>query len=203
MKENIIRDVYVERKLLNSSTIVTDNLIHDDLDFNNIIGMHLLPDDRVNYLGGKESSKYIEYLDQFMIDNFDLFFYSDIEHGRLYFECLVGSKSNVNTKYIVKKLICQIENDDCPSCSSKLKIKSLGTKPTKIDGETRNCAKFSIYCPKCDGMFGVYGFKATHILKSLFYETSKLFKSIESVKIGSINGGEIKIKSNFDAVYRC
>lgn len=203
MKENSIRDIYIERKLLSASTSVTNDLIHDDLDFGNIIGVHLLPDDGVNYLVGKESSKYIEYLDQFMRDNFDLFFYSDIEHGRLYFECLVGSKSNVDTRYRVQRLICQIENDNCPSCSAELKIKSLGTKPTKIDSETSTCAKFSIYCPKCDGMFGVYGFKATHILKSLFYETAEFLKSIESVKVAPIGGGEIKIKSNFDAIYRC
>ena len=206
MKDNNIIDKYIKNKLLDSSTIITEDLIHDDIDFNNIIGMHLLPGNRENFLGGEEGSAYQEYLDKFMLDYFDLFFYSDIEHGHLYFECLLGSKSDINKKYQIKKSIYQIENDNCPTCRSKLKIKLLGNKPTHVDGTTEICYKFLIYCPICNGRFGIYGFKTINILKSLYYDTIKFFKSIESMKV--VIGlpkieGNIQLKSNFDAKYRC
>lgn len=204
MKENNLRAIYFDKNLLDSSTIVTDNINNNDLDFNNIIGMHLLPNYGVNYLRDKKKSDYIEYLDKFMLENFDLFFYSDIEHGRLYFEFIMGSKSDVDKKYLIKKLICQIEEDSCPSCSTKLIIKLLESKPTKIDGETKTCAKFVIYCPKCDGIFGEYGFKATHMVKSLFFDTKKFLTSIESVNFELIKlGSGIKLKSNIDAIHKC
>lgn len=205
MKENIVRPIYFDKELLDSFTIVTDNIKNnDDLDFNNIVGMHLLPYTGENYLRGDHKEKYVEYLDKFMLENFDLFFYSDIQHGRLYFEFIMGSKSDVDKKYLIKKLICQIEEDSCPSCSTKLIIKLLESKPTKIDGETKTCAKFIIYCPKCDGIFGECGFKVTSMVKSLFFDTKEFLKSIESInfELTKLSAG-IKLKSNIDAIYKC
>lgn len=96
MNENIMREVYIDKGLLDSSTILTDNIIYDDLDFDNILGIHLLLDSKENYLLKKDRPEYIEYLDEFLKNYGDMFFYSNVESNQLYFEFIVGSKSDVD-----------------------------------------------------------------------------------------------------------
>ena len=210
MNGNIMRDIYIDKGLLGSSIIVTDNIIYDDLDFGNILGMHLLPDSKEKYLLKKNSPEYIEYLDEFLKDYGDMFFYSNVESNQLYFEFIVGSKSDANTKYRFNKIIYQIESDNCPSCSSKLKMKPLGNKPTKIDGKTEICTKYLIFCPECTTQIDVFGFKATKMLKTLYYDSKKFMNSIEGIKFnvsakldGTEIGGEVTRISNFNATYMC
>lgn len=210
MNGNIIRDVYIDKGLLNPSTIVKDNIIYDDLDFDNILGMHLLPDNKENYLLKKDRPEYVEYLDDFLKKYGDMFFYSNVESNQLYFEFIIGSKSDANTKYRFENMIYQIDNDNCPTCSSKLKIKPLGSKPTRIDGKTEICTRYLIYCPECTNQIDVFRFNATKIIKTLYYDTKKLMNSIEGMKFNvstKLNGaevsGEVTRTSNFDAMYRC
>ena len=204
MKFDEKNDKYIEKGLIDSTTYITDNIIDSDLDFKNIVGINHIIEQKENSLLGKGKTKNQEYkesLENIMKEYSDLFFYSDIEHNRLYFEYLVGSKTEVNRKYLFKSLIFEVENKSCPKCSSKLKIRPIENLSTKVDGKTANCQKYAIYCMECEGIFGIFGYNLTHIFKSLFFETKKFLKSLESVKFGVTN--EIKFNSTLDSVYRC
>lgn len=202
MKSNILRDIYIEKELIDSSTQITEDIVNDDLDIENIVGMNLIKEDYENDLSeGIDNRKYTEYLERLMIRYSDLFFYSDLENNRLYFECIIGSRKDSNKKYLLKKFIYQIEKNYCPSCSSKLRMKTMGILSVKVDGKTSQCQKYVIYCPKCDGKYGTIGFKTIHILNSLFYDTKRFLRSLESIKTGETN--EVNFNSNFDSIYRC
>jgi|GEM_PF-3804289 len=201
MKQDILLNKYRDIELIDSSMYITEDIVYDDLDFENIIGKNLIIEEYENFLSKHENQNYIEFLERLMIEYSDLFFYSDLENNRLYFECVIGSKNDAKKKYLLKKMIYQITTKKCPSCSSKLRLKPLEINSVKVDGKTVQCQKYVVYCPECDGIFGTVGFKTIHIIKSLFDETTRFLRSLESIKIGETN--EIEFNSNFDSIYRC
>ena len=162
---------YIKLGLIDPSTNISTDIIEEDIDYNNIVGYTLLFEKIENSLFYKDDdSRYIQYLEDLMIDFSDLFFYADIKNKSLYFECLMGSKMDSNKKYLRKSLIYKVKTSNCPGCNLSLKIKPIGNIPVKIDGKTHICERFLVYCPECDGSFGILGFKATMILMDLFLE---------------------------------
>ena len=194
---------YIEKDLISISTTVTTDIIDDDLDYDNIVGSNLIIDEAENYLSiFKDRKEYISYLEKLMIDYSDLFFVSDIENKCLYFECLIGSKTDAKKKYLKKTLIYKVINDKCPTCSSILKIKPIGNIPVKVDGHTESCERYLIYCPNCNGNFGTIGFKAISILKGLYFESKRFIRSLKKVETGTTHAG-VEWETSFDSIYRC
>jgi hypothetical protein len=205
MKNNDRINLYVAEDLIDSSTVVTDQIIEDDLDYDHIVGRHLITEKEENYFSifdEKNNEKYINYLEDILTKFSELFFYSDISNNCLYFECLINSKKDYNKKYLKRVILAKIKNDKCPSCSRKLTLKPFGNIPVKVDGVTQRCERYLVYCPNCKGKFGVIGFKFLYIFKDLYFGSRSFFKKIKKVEISKTSAG-IELETNFDSMYRC
>jgi hypothetical protein len=199
-----IEDNYRRIELIDVATVISEDIEEDDLDFDNIVGRNLIIEPSHVYLtlGKKSKKEYEKFLDNKIKENLGLFFYADVSSNCLYFECLIGSKTNSKTKYKLKKLLYSLENEKCPSCGERITIKPYGTSSVRIMGDTDICQKYLIYCPNCKGIFGTLGFKATDIVKKLFSSGKYFFRSLKSVHSGKTENG-IEFNSNFDSIYRC
>lgn len=204
MKNKTQINKYIEKELIDDSLKITTEIIEDDLDYNNIIGSNLVAEKVENYLTlfEKKDNRYIQYLDELLMDYSELFFVSDIEGKCLYFECLIGSRTDPKKLYLKRALIYKIRTDKCPLCSSYLKIKPLGNIPVKINGKTEVCERYIIYCNNCNGDFGTIGFRAISILKGLFFETKRFIRTLKKIEIGKTSVG-IEWETNFDTIFRC
>ena len=198
-----IIDKYEQLGLIDKDTIISSDIIEDDLDFEDVIGRSLIlfvHDEHYLLAENKKMYKYKEFLFNIQNENLDLFFSSDIANKCLYFECLIGSKETKNKKYHIQRLIAKVKTNNCPVCDSPIKIEPQGNNPIMIDGLTEICTSYLIFCPKC-GKFGEIGFKVLSAYKSLLFETKKFFGRIKRINVLML--GEIEIESNFPEIYRC
>jgi hypothetical protein len=193
---------YKERHLIDDRTIISYEIVEDDLDYNNIVGFDLISQNNNKLLGIGGDQELNELLESIHAEYSELFFSSDIGNGCLYFECLVGSKTVSRKKYLKKELIYKLKTVNCPSCNRKLRIKSKGNRPVTIGGQPDICERYLVYCPSCGGNFAEFGFAAISILRNFYHMGRKIFYSTRKVKINPA-GTEIEMETNFEPIYRC
>jgi hypothetical protein len=188
--------------LIDDETIISCEIVDSDLDFTNILGFDLISENNNKLLGIGDGQELNELLESIHAEYSELFFSSDVGNKCLYFECLVGSKTDSKKRYLIKKLIYNLKTANCPICNSNLAVEPKGNRPVTVGGQPDVCERYLIYCPSCRGKIAEFGFTAISMLKSFYQKGKNVFISTKKIKIGP-TGMEIEIESDFEPKYRC